>query len=75
MCKFCDKCDDLQKEKINLGILGNGELGLEMDVREDGVHMSAWIYFDCNDGYESVCKKIDYCPFCGRKLSEVSENE
>ena len=82
MCKYCENIEEAEDRKltkditIDLGVLGKITSDLYMwrsvgdDYDEYGLcHSVGSEYLDYE--YESV--RINYCPFCGRKLSKESE--
>lgn len=62
MCEFC-------KNKVDMG---NNPIEdrYGIDLLIDGEFIYAW----CECG-RKVVKEINYCPMCGRKLSEVNNND
>lgn len=61
-------------EEISLGLLGKIFLSLDLQISEDEENsISAFLYNDYCD--YKISQKINYCPFCGRKLSNVAVAE
>ena len=79
MCEFCEKGLDveLEQKEISIGFLGDIKLSLEMEMADSTGYgennINAWLEF--NDTNSRVSMKINYCPMCGRELSEVNNND
>ena len=73
MCKFCENEDNyetLGSMSISIGLFGNLVIDADLDVNNNSIMLCASRGIDgvCNN---SVDVKINYCPMCGRELSEV----
>lgn len=72
MCQFCEHGLDveLSQEEISVGFLGDIKLILEMELADSTGYgqnnINAWLEFE--DKLFRITKKINFCPFCGRKL-------
>lgn len=77
MCKYCDLQNGEWTKQVssNLGVLG--DLTTILDITTDGEEyfIGAYSYFSSIDSCEGGCIKINYCPVCGRKLTEVSTHD
>ncbi len=65
MCEFCNG-EELSSKPISDQL--NFKTSLETIVDD------TFLYNYCDCGRKTVLR-INFCPMCGRKLSEVSENE
>ena len=62
MCEFCENKIDMGNKPI--------EDRYGIDLLIDGEFIYVW----CECGRKLV-KEINYCPMCGRELSEVNNND
>lgn len=74
VCKYCDLQNGEWTRRVSssLGVLG--DLTTSLDISTDGEEyfIGAYSYFSHIDSCVGDCIKINYCPVCGRKLTEVS---
>lgn len=77
MCKYCDLQNGEWTKRVSssLGVLG--DLTTSLDITTDGEEyfIGAYSYFSPMDSCVGDCIKINYCPVCGRKLTEVSTHD
>ena len=82
MCEYCEKLEDEDDFipigntlKINCGVFGEikSEIEFAMSTDNSSYRLVHYLYpQEIGDiEYESI--SINYCPFCGRKLSKGSE--
>lgn len=83
MCDFCEngkfkEVDGYDNSGLRTmksllgGLVGKEENGILIDVEND----EHYLVFDNSSGeYTKGAVKIAFCPLCGRKLSEETENE
>lgn len=62
-CKFCNKT--LGNGEPIFGQLDEGNVVAISNNEYDGWCLEIWAHYGCEASH-----KINYCPFCGRKLTE-----
>lgn len=70
MCEFCENREEiitLGQREVELGEIISDTLILALEMDRCGNTITASVG---SDKYVSVAQKINYCPICGRKLSE-----
>lgn len=81
MCKFCkdfnrgsgEGVTSLGTTNISMGVFGENQIELEMEIHENGGTITAWLTFDEGNENLSVSCNIKFCPFCGRELKEMED--
>ena len=83
MCKWCEQKEDggidFRMDVVELGALGTMEVTMELwnyKLQDKAFLLfDVWLNTDTNQGKDLSCQKayIAFCPFCGRKLSEVRD--
>lgn len=81
MCKFCKDFDkgngegvtSLDTTDIFMGIFGENQLELEIEVLENKGKLTAWFTYDGDNENISASCDIKFCPFCGRELKETED--
>ena len=76
MCEFCDKIKNeeyvnLSKSVNDLGILGYMQVGIMVWNNFDGTFTMNTSTIGPFDRVEEAEININFCPMCGRELSEV----
>lgn len=79
MCEFCKDFKNkdknfilnLNKTKMNFGLLGKASLSLEISQIDGDKEIAACLSFEEADVTEYATIEIKFCPMCGRKLTEV----
>ena len=72
MCKFCES-EDIKQINVavsDLGILGNMKTTLEMNYLRGKHLIGAYTEFDFIDDGFGEYTEINFCPMCGRNLTE-----
>ena len=82
MCEFCknlsyenEEYKELASITNNMGVLGKMTTSIGVWANEDGTFTMQTMLGGIMSDAEEAEAKISFCPMCGRKLNEVSDDE